>query len=37
MNEKPQDFDEEAARLSVNQIINNKMSNLEEFDKNKNG
>nr|VVW87353.1 unnamed protein product [Nymphaea colorata] len=32
---KPLDIDEEAAMLSVNQIINNKMENLEKFDKKK--
>jgi len=29
------DIDEEAAMLNVNQIINNKMENLEKFDKKK--
>lgn len=32
---KPIDIDEEAAMLTVNQIINNKMENLEKFDKKK--
>ncbi len=32
---KPLDIDEEAAMLSVNQIINSKMENLEKFDKKK--
>ena len=35
INNKPLDIDEEAAMLSVNQIINNKMENLEKFDKKK--
>lgn len=33
--DKPMDIDEEAAMLSVNQIINNKMENLQKFDKKK--
>lgn len=32
---KPVDIDEEAAQMTVNQIINNKMENLEKFDKKK--
>ena len=32
---KPVDIDEEAAMMTVNQIINNKMENLEKFDKKK--
>lgn len=33
--EKNLDIDEEAARLSVDQIIASKMDNLEKFDKKK--
>ena len=37
MNDGNIDIDEEAARLSVNQIITNKMENMEKFEKKKEG